>query len=464
MRSKLANILGTPNYRAKVISSWQNTSDIIEAIKRQHILNMPEARKISKYFCDPDERKTARNIFNFLKENTEYRVEPAQKQTVKTLKRFLADGYGDCKHYSIFTNTILQACGFKPVYRFADYKGDGFGHVYSYLPKSNTVIDAVLPSFDTEKTPYKKKDIDMSLYQLSGFDPETDAEINGLSFKKIRSNFKKAVAKTSQNVRKAVKQIPAVAKKVAQGAKTVSLAVPRNAFIGLVRLNYKGLATNLQKAYKKSGREALAWWFKIGGNRDQLINAFNAGAGKKRIFGVEEENASYDEIFGGYSGTVDPAFPEQKVGEVVTVATAVATATPVIKIALDYIKKTGLDTPENVKELSDAVKKGSETFKQLTGKPITDVVFKKDAGVTANKSTLNASDLQPVSTETAEKIATSVVANATGTDIATIEQVSQDEKKQGFLDKLKTDRKTQILVGVGALAVGYGIYKGIKRK
>ena len=464
MRSKLANILGTPNYRARVISSWQNTSDIIEAIKRQHIMNMPEARKISKYFCDPDERKTARNIFNFLKENTEYRIEPAQKQTVKTLKRFLADGYGDCKHYSIFTNTILQACGFKPVYRFADYKGDGYGHVYSYLPKSNTVIDAVLPSFDTEKKPLKKKDINMSLYQLSGFDPETDSEINGLSFKKIKNNFKKAVTKTSQSVRKAVKQIPNVAKKIAQGAKTVSLAVPRTAFIGLVRLNFRGLATSLQKAFKKGGRGSLEWWFKIGGNRDELIKAFNAGATKKRIFGVDEENASYNEIFGGYSGTVDPAFPEQKMGEVVTITSAIATATPVLKIAYDYIKKAGLDTPENVKKLSDAVKQGGETFKQLTGKPITDVVFKKDAGATATKSTLNASDLQPLDSATAEKIATSVVANATGTDIKTIQQVEETEKKQGFLDKLKTDRKTQLAVGAGALVLGYVITKSLKRK
>ena len=121
--------------------------------------NVSSFHKIKHLFCDKDERTTARNIFDFLKNEIQYKVEPAEKQTTKSLQRFINDGFGDCKHFSLFAGAILQQCGFKPLYRFAGYRDrQNVQHVYTYLPKSNTVLDAVLPSFDTEKTPTIKKD------------------------------------------------------------------------------------------------------------------------------------------------------------------------------------------------------------------------------------------------------------------------------------------------------------------
>ena len=194
LRQKLLKTVGQPNYRSKLISDWQNTDDIIKALKTQHIENRKYSQKIAKYFCGANERETAKNIFNFLKREIQYRVEPAQTQTTKSIPRLLADGYGDCKHYTNFANGVLEACGYKPIYRFAGYGSKGLQHTYTYLPESNTVLDAVLSTFDTEKTPKYKKD--MSLYKMSGVnDADDQAQIDGLNFSKIASNVKKAAVK-----------------------------------------------------------------------------------------------------------------------------------------------------------------------------------------------------------------------------------------------------------------------------
>jgi hypothetical protein len=411
LRRKLFNLLPAPNYRSSMVNGWQQVDDIVKAMLQQHKENQADAKKIAKYFCGSNERETARNIFNFLKTEIQYVVEPSSKQSVKSIPRFLADGKGDCKHFTTFANSILSACGYQPVYRFAGYGNKGIQHTYTFLPKSNTILDAVLPSFDTEKTPTIKKDYKMSLYKLSGID-ELNA-VQGFNFSKVKSALKSAQTKQSASVKKAVKSIPAVAKKVTQGMKTVSLAAPRTAFIGLVALNFRNLATDLKKIYDVKGRESTNWWYTLGGNRDTLIEAFTKASTKKRLMGIQEENQAFQEVFGGYSG--DGVY----VGEPVTIATAIATATPLLIQASKYIEANG----KSVSALKDAINTGKKTFTAVTGKQIEDVIFKKDAGANTTSMKVTADDLQPVSYDTATKVAETGVALATGTDLVTIQEM-----------------------------------------
>lgn len=420
LRPKLIAVLGSPNYRASLITNWQSTDDIVKAISTQHKANRTEAKKICKYFDKGNERDTAKAIFNFLKTETTYEREPNSKQTTKTIKRFLADGKGDCKHYTLFINNILEACGYSPVYRFAGYSRDGFTHTYSYLPKTDTVVDAVLTSFDTEKTPTIKKD--MSLYSLSGIEPEQD-EITGVNFTKIASNLKKAQAKSSNVVKKAVQDIPKAAEKLAQGGKTLSLAPARVSFMGLVKINGLGLASNLKSLYDKKGREGLDFWKKLGGNTDDLIKAIQDGATKKKILaGVEEERASEREIFDGYSG--DGVDTMGAVG----IAAAVASATPILLQVKNILNKAGIKV-EDVAIISNAVKKGTEDFKKLTGHSVTDIVFKKETGTESKSQTVyKKGDVMPLNLTDAKTVVEAAVAKATGTDIATIKDIAVSEK------------------------------------
>lgn len=460
IRQKILNALPPPDYRAKMITGWQNTSDIVNAINAQHKQNLPMASKIKKYFDAGNERDTAKNIHNFLRNEIEYRVEPGTKQTTKSLSRFIHDGYGDCKHFANFANTILDVCGYGPCYRYAGYSpGKGFVHVYSYLPKSGTILDGVLPGFDTEKTPYIKKDIKMSLYQLSGVD-----EIGKINFNKIKTNVAKATAKSSNVVAKAVKQIPNAAKKLADTGKTISLAAPRNAFLALVKLNVTGLATSLKSLMDKKGPSGLQFWDTFGGDVKSLQKAIQDGATKKRIMGPVEENAAFNEVYGGYSG--DGVY----IGEPVTIAASLASAAPILLKLKDILAKAGIK-PDDVKKVADAAKKASTDFQKITGKSISDVVFKKDAGKTTNKIAVSSNDLAPLDTETATKVVSAAVASATGTDIQTIKEISNEVSATSLMDVMPMptpipgkdipvsptnilgDKKTLLYVGGAALAI-----------
>lgn len=460
LRLKLLKKVGNPEYRSSLVTDWQNTSDIINALKKQHLENRPYAAKIAPYFCAENERETARNIFNFLKREIRYQVEPAERQTVKSLPRLLADGYGDCKHYTNFANSILEACGYKPVYRFAGYSNKGLTHTYTYLPASNTVLDAVLPSFDTEKTPKIKTD--MSLYKMSGVTSDfanAPADINGINFNKLAKNVKSAAAKASNTVKKAAAQIPAAAKKVVQKTATLGLAPARAAFTGLVALNVRGLATDLKKVYDKKGRDGFSWWADMGGNRDDLLKVVLNNASKKRLLGIQEESEAWDAVYGGYSG--DGVY----VGEPVTIAASLAAATPILIKVADVLKAANV-TSEQIKK---AVDDSKSSFKQITGKDVSDVIFKKEANVTSNKLQYKASDLKPTTEADATKVATAALAYGTGTDINTIkevvaEQVNPAKESEGgkptSLPKLlpNLDNKT-LLIGAGVVAAFFILRK-----
>ena len=452
LKNKLIKQLPDPVYKTKLINSWQNTDNIINAIADQHIKNLSEAKKIAKYFKGVDEVETAKNIFNFLKTEIVYSIEPAEKQTTKTISRFLSDGQGDCKHFSLFTNTLLQCCGYRPLYRFAGYSDKKIQHVYSYLPKTNTITDAVLPSFDTEKTPKIKKDIDMSLYALSGVDP-----INGLNFSKVAANIKTAAAKTSDAVKKATAEIPAAAEKIKQGMVTAGLAAPRAAFLALMELNFTGMASDFKKIIAEKGQDGISWWVDLGGDRTAFTKSVESGANKKAILsGVDEERAAYDEIYKGYSGD------GVEVGAVV--ATTAATAAPILIKAADVIKKlkaAGVDPAK----LASQAKQAANTFKDITGKSVSDVIFKKEAGLTSTKTEIKPSDLSSVDNATAEKVATAAVAQGAGVDAKTINDIAASESKKSLIQKFTALSNTKKIgiVGGGIAVIGLIIYS-IKKK
>lgn len=454
LKNKLIKQLPAPIYKAKLINSWQNTNNIISAIADQHKKNLPEAKKIAKYFKGVDERETSKNIFNFLKSEIQYSVEPAETQTTKSLSRFLADSKGDCKHFSLFTNTILQSCGYKPVYRFSGFKGKQIQHVYSYLPKSDTICDAVLPSFDTEKTPSIKKDIDMSLYALSGIN-----SVSGLNFKKVADNIKTASAKGSDVIKKAAAQIPAAAQNIKQGMVTAGLAAPRAAFLALMELNFTGMASDFQKAIAEKGDSGISWWVDFGGDRTAFKKAVDNGAKRKAILsGIDEERAAYDEIYKGYSGD------GVQVG--VVVATTAATAAPILIKAADILKKLKAQGIDPAKLASQA-KQAANTFQDLTGKNVKDVIFKKQAGKTTTQTEISSNDLSQVDTATAKKVATAAIAQGAGVSSKTINDIANSgTDKLSLLDRFYAlDKTKKIAVAGGGLALaGLLIYTLTKKK
>lgn len=421
--NKVDSLLDSSNDKNVLTKKHQTTNDIINQVLEQHKSNTIEAKKIAYLFDAGNAYGTCLNIWNFLKYNVPYIVEPSNRQTTKTLSRMLFDakrGLGnDCKHYSGFTGAILAALGYKFKYRFTGYSDyiPTPTHVYCVCDEKNNeiVIDAVLSGFNLEK-PYKFKiDRKMSLYKLSGVETIDEQQIAGFDLKKTFNAVKKGVKQASdfagdkakQAANYAKKEAERIAKQVAQGTKTVGLSIPRNSFLLLVGFNVFNLAGKM----RNESFANLAWWANDwGGDRTKLLEAINAGKNKARILGINPNDIIIPQSMG-------------MIGEPVTVSTSIASASAILaKIApyLDKLEKAqkvfdkGKSTFETgKKQFTDAVDKGKKDFESATGVKITDVIWKKEAGQTGTKNSLDASDVKTTTATDAKNVADAIVNKAT---------------------------------------------------
>jgi hypothetical protein len=351
MRNTRADILttiGRPNGTTNVVVSMHNTSDIIRQMEKAHYDNSAFAKKIAYKFKGLTTKQTCRNIFNWIKENIDYRIEPAGLQTTKSLQRLVSDGYGDCKHYSGFFAAILSALNIRHNYRFTSYSNSSTPtHVYvvAYDELNKPIYcDAVLPVFNTQKKYTYKIDKNM-IAHLGSIDSI------GRSRKAIRQE-KRAAKQPAKAAKKAIrkeklKKVKEKIKKLPAGAKRIGIAPARAAFLSLVLLNLRGFATKLSGSNQSKLRQK---WETLGGDFKKLQDAINKGKSKKAFLsGINEEDT---------------------LGSVV--GTALASATPVIVALNSFLKQS-----------KDVVDKGKELFKSATGQDLGDTLFErnKDSGV-----------------------------------------------------------------------------------
>jgi hypothetical protein len=156
----------------------QSTDDIITNLLNVHNEYKKDYDKIYPYFLGNSLYDTCNNIFNFLKRNVLYKIEPSTKQTLKSPSAIIAQGYGDCKQYSQFAGGILDAISRNKkninwCYRFSSYNDNKeLQHVF-IVAKDNSGkeiwIDPVLETFNKKKKyTYKVDKKPMALYKISG--------------------------------------------------------------------------------------------------------------------------------------------------------------------------------------------------------------------------------------------------------------------------------------------------------
>lgn len=174
--------------RKDILIYNQDVEDIIKGILKASDNYAGHYRKIWPYFEGGGYRSTARNVWNFLKSNSDYVIEPDSRQTIKTPAAILATakksyGGNDCKNFALFSAGVLKAYrdatgdDFNLYFRFAGYNGGGLSHVFTVIEKNGVEIwvDPVLDEFnDRSHEPTKIKDYKinkMALIALSGINP-----------------------------------------------------------------------------------------------------------------------------------------------------------------------------------------------------------------------------------------------------------------------------------------------------
>lgn len=342
------DILGklTPYTGRKVkLAESQSTNDIIKEILAAHKKYASDYDKIAPQFWRGSVRTSCKYVFNFLKKNVKYKIEPDSRQSVKSPAAIIATGanggYNDCKHYSLFFAGLLDAwkrSGKKInfCYRFANYRflDNKPHHVFVVVNPGGSEIwcDAVLSSFDEKKQYVNKIDKKpMALYSISGVSCETCEDSYGMPGigaprGRSRRQAKRQARRSGVNC---------------TGKRGAKFAPPligaRKAFLLLVRLNVKKFAVKLHNRLKdpNQANEIYTKWCGLGGNAATLRNTVNKAYEKyKRKRGMIG---------------VDP----------VTITSAIAAATPVLAVLAKFLKP---QAAEEIEEVSQAIQQGARSY------------------------------------------------------------------------------------------------------
>ena len=113
--------------------------------------------------------QACQSIYDYMIKHTRYKLDTDGEQLIKSPGRFIADGCGDCKSYTMFIASCLHCLGIPCIVRFVNFDGgDQYTHVYPVAIDENgneIVMDACelneqgIPYYDYARPYAKKKDI-----------------------------------------------------------------------------------------------------------------------------------------------------------------------------------------------------------------------------------------------------------------------------------------------------------------
>lgn len=406
MDSLLAKLPPFQNKRHVIVHS-QSVGDIMQGILQTHSKYTKEYDILAPKFAGRSAEQIARNVYNYLKENTYYVIESDSRQTLRSPSAILALGANpkiglDCKSYSLFIAGILSAWQRKGMkinwcYRFASYRlTDKLPHHVFVVLNPNTdheiFVDPVLPTFNNRKTYFYKIDRKpMALVAVAGIG-------------KVKRTRSEKIAR-----RKAVKE--KLKSKLKKAGKIVlkfnpATGAARNAFLVLVKINALKLASKLYLAQQKDAAKLKKFWESIGGNYRVLARNIGIGAKQKPQF------AGFDNVIG------DPVL-----------ASAAATSVPILLKVEQWLKKLGIT---------------ADDVKKFTGKAVKQIIDKKldakaDSIANEEEGTIPASDEYK---------------DMNIPDSAAAAASTEDEPSEGG-DEIAGIPKNTLLIGGAALAAAY---------
>lgn len=113
---------------------------------------------------------TCKKLWNFVKYHIEYRPDERGVEQVRSPRRLIHDGFGDCDCGSTFIGACLFAKEIPFLLRITKYKKDHFQHIYPVVLRNGTeiIMDFVVHAFNYEEPYTEKKDYKMDLQYLDG--------------------------------------------------------------------------------------------------------------------------------------------------------------------------------------------------------------------------------------------------------------------------------------------------------
>ena len=219
--------------------------------------------EFSKGFKGRTNKETCKKIFDYIKSNFTY-VADGGEQVIKLPSALLKKRVGDCKSYSLFTASILENLKIPYKFVYTSYNNNPIpAHVY-VVTEDGCIIDAVYGIFNAEKKPTYRYTQDMNVRYMAGIGADCTSCSKGVGKVTIISKDKRQQIKTTANV-------------AANKFKSVAFVGGRQVLLGLIKGNYDGIATKMQKVDTNKLKND---WTRVGGDYSALTNAIKEGASK----------------------------------------------------------------------------------------------------------------------------------------------------------------------------------------
>lgn len=179
----------TPEDNDRIILDDGDVDDTVELMKKVVWKYIDDTKLIAKELTGRNTVQTCNNVWNFLFNHIQYRLDKKGIEQLRRPCRSWAEREKgiDCDCFSIFVSSILTNLQIPHKFRITKYgSSDVFQHVYVIVPYQNAqlTIDCVLNRFNYEKPYSQKKDFTMNLSGinvavLSGIDGDVFDLVSG---------------------------------------------------------------------------------------------------------------------------------------------------------------------------------------------------------------------------------------------------------------------------------------------
>lgn len=362
-------------------------------------------------------------LWHFVKYHVGYKKDKRGLEQVRSARRLIQDGFGDCDCYTTFIGTCLAVLKIPVINRITKYKKDYFQHIYPIVPLGNgryITMDCVVDRFNYEEPYTEKKDYKMDLQYLDGIEDNIESNLTGSVdlqdlmglegemgdlgklFKKLAKKSTSAMPQQNQGGKKGKKgfqKIKQVAKKVLNVTNKVNpaTALLRAGILASMKLNIMKVAERLKWAYltedeaRKKGADMEKFgklknilykieqiFYTAGGKPENLKKAMLSGrgnrnkevsgfglidAGEVEISGIDEAtplNELLGEVYNDeFVNGIEDMDGLGELGSAVATGASITAATTVMASIAALLKSVGNLFPNKKSGSSKAKKRGS---------------------------------------------------------------------------------------------------------
>ena len=280
-----------------VVKRNASNSDLQRAIEAAIPTAVQQMKQRSNQFKGASEIETCKKIFDYLKNQVNYKADGAEQQ-VRLPSGLIRTLQGDCKSYSVFTSAVLTNLGIPHKLVYASYDPNDFTPTHIYvMTNKGCIIDAVYGKFNAEKQASNKKYKNMNISYIAGIGKKRrigsmgkygTGGACGIGATDSGLDWAKQFGVVPDRSEVVLATISAPYRKYAAQKILLPAIVGRGIVRKLIEKNAGGFANSLSKVYEiarannnsdefKKYRSIEIDWFEKGGNPNELLESIKEG-------------------------------------------------------------------------------------------------------------------------------------------------------------------------------------------